>query len=223
MDFRPIAVNSIGYKLFWGAARVRMEEQMVRYGFVKHNQFGFTKGGRLDHNHFLLRYLVENTYDSRKKYHNNLIVVALDFKKAFDSVDRGKLIETLVKYKINPWLIDLVVKVYTGDRTVLRLGGKEAEIEVTSGIRQGCTSSTFFFKIITFVIIERLEEVGAPFVVNGININSQWYCDDSTIIANTIEAARTNIRVVRDVSRDLGLEINEDKSKVMIYKKDDPT
>ena len=54
LDFRPIAVNSIGYKLFWGTARARMEDQMVRHGFVKHNQFGFTKGGRLDYNHFLL-------------------------------------------------------------------------------------------------------------------------------------------------------------------------
>ena len=59
LDFRPIAVNSIGYKLFWGAARSRMEDHMIRYGFVKYNQFGFTKGGRLDYNHFLLRYLVE--------------------------------------------------------------------------------------------------------------------------------------------------------------------
>ena len=74
-------MNSIGYKLFWGAARTRMEDQMVRYGFVKHNQFGFTKGGRLDYNHFLLRYLVERTYDIKRKYYKNLIIVTLDFKK----------------------------------------------------------------------------------------------------------------------------------------------
>ena len=102
---------------------------------------------------------------------------------------------------------------------MLRLGGKEAEIEVTSGIRQGCTSSTFFFKIMTFVIIENLEEVGVPFEVDDIEIISQWYCDDSTIIANSVEAARTNIRIVRRISRELGLEINEDKSKILIYKK----
>ena len=218
-DFRPIAVNSIGYKLFWGAARVRMEEQMVRYGLVKFNQFGFTKGGRLDYNHFLLQFLVERTCDITRKYYKNLVVIALDFKKAFDSINRGKLIEILVKYRMNPLLIDLVSKIYTGDRTILRLGGKEAEIKVSSGIRQGCTSSTFFFKIITFVIMERLEEIGIPFEVDGIKINSLWYCDDSNLIANSVAAARTNIRIVKEVGRGLGLEINEDKSKALVFKK----
>ena len=95
---------------------------------------------------------------------------------------------------MNPLLIDLVVKIYTGDKTNLRLGGMEEEIEVSSGIRQGCTSSTFFFKIITFVIMERLQEVGVPFTVDGIEINSLWFCDDSNFVANSVEAARTNIK-----------------------------
>ena len=126
----------------------------------------------MDYNHFILQYLVERTYEIKRKYYNNLIVIALDFKKAFDSVDRGKLIETLTYYRMNPLLIELVTKIYTGERTKLRLGDKEAEIKVSSGIRQGCTSSTFFFKIITFIIMERLEEVGIPFKVDGFEINS---------------------------------------------------
>ena len=44
-DHRPIAVCSVGYKLFWAAARHRMEDQLIRYGLVKENQFGFTNGG----------------------------------------------------------------------------------------------------------------------------------------------------------------------------------
>ena len=211
-DFRPIAVNSIGYKLFWGVARVRMEEQMIRYGLVKFNQFGFTKGGRLDYYHFIQQFLVERTCDITRKYYNN-------FKKAFDSINRGKLIEILVKYRMNPLLIDLVSKIYTGDRTILRLGGKEEEIKVSSGIRQGCTSSTLFFKIITFVLMERLEEEGVLFEIDGIRINSLWFCDDSNLIANSVAAASTNIRIVKEVGRELGLEINEDKSKALVYKK----
>ena len=64
--------------------------------------------------------------------------------------------------------------------------------------------------ILTFVIMERLEEVGIPFEVDGIKLNSLWFCDDSSLIANSVASAITNIRIVREVSRDLGLEINED-------------
>ena len=87
----------------------------------------------------------------------------------------------------------------------------------SNGIRQGFTSSTFFFKIITFVIMERLEEVGVPFIVDGIEINSLWFCDDSNLVANSVEAARANIRIVKEVGRGLGLEINEGKSKALIF------
>ena len=71
----------------------------------------------MDFNHFILQFLVDRTYEIKRKYFNNLIIIALDFKKAFDSVDRGKLVETLVHYKMNPLLIELVTKVYTGDKT----------------------------------------------------------------------------------------------------------
>ena len=189
----------------------------MRYGLVKENQFGFTKGGRTDYNHFILQYLAERTRSIKRKYYKNLIIVAIDFKKAFDSVDRGKLVEVLVKYKIHPEVIDMMVKVYSGDKTFLRLGGKVAEVEVTSGIRQGCTASTLFFKIVTFIILERLEELGVMFEVEGILISSLWFCDDTTMIANSIEAARKNIKIIKEVGREFGLEINEGKSSALVY------
>merc|ERR1711888_562647 len=45
-DFRPIAVTSVGSKLYWGFLRDNMEEHLVRWGMVWDNQTGFTKGGR---------------------------------------------------------------------------------------------------------------------------------------------------------------------------------
>ena len=87
-------------------------------------------------------------------------MVALDFRKAYDSIDRGRLLEALVRYEINPGLIDLVARVYSGDEVVIRWGDREERIRVTSGIRQGCTASTTFFKLITYTIIEELEGRG---------------------------------------------------------------
>ena len=104
-------MSSVGYKLFWAAARQRMEAQLVRYGLVKENQFGFTTGGRTDYNLFVLQYVVDRSLAIKRKYYKNLVVVAIDFQKAFDSIDRGKLVEVMVKYKISPELINMMVKV----------------------------------------------------------------------------------------------------------------
>jgi len=46
-----------------------------------------------------------------------LIVIALDFKKAFDSIDRRRLIEIMIEYKINSYIIDLVAKIYSNETT----------------------------------------------------------------------------------------------------------
>ena len=89
-----------------------------------------------------------------------MFVIALDFKKAFDSVDRIKLIETLIEYKINPTVVDLIAKLYSEDRTVLSLGNWSKEIDVNSGIKQGCPMSTTLFKLVTYKIIRHMEERG---------------------------------------------------------------
>ena len=216
--FRPIAITSVGYKLYLGFLKDEIEDFILKNGWVRDNQIGFTKGGRMEYNHFILQYLVRKVMDSRRIGHKLLVLVALDFKKAYDSIDRGKLIETLVKFKINPLIINLVAKVYSGDTTIIRAGGKKAEIRVTSGIKQGCTASTVFFKLITYLIIGKLEEEGAMVEVGGIKLNSIWFADDSILAANSIEGARRNIKIVKDISRTFGLEINEKKSMVMVYK-----
>ena len=160
-EFRPIAITSVGYKLFFGIIKDSIEEHLINNNLIWENQIGFTTGGRLEFNLFILQYLVDATYKSKAKSCQKLIIVALDFKKAYDSIDRGKLIETLVKYKIHPHIINLIAKVYSGDETVVGLGGKEGRIKVTSGIRQGCTASTVLFKLITYIIIDNLHKEGS--------------------------------------------------------------
>ena len=44
-EFRPIAVTSVGYKLYWGYIREVIEEHIIKNGMEKYNQIGFTKEG----------------------------------------------------------------------------------------------------------------------------------------------------------------------------------
>ena len=69
-------------------------------------------------------------------------------------MNRKKLIEVLIKYKINLLIIDMIIQMYEGDITTIQLGKMKCKIEVTSGIRQGCAISTLLFKMITFTLIE---------------------------------------------------------------------
>ena len=65
-------------------------------------------------------------------------MVAIDFEKAFDSVDRVALIRALMYYKCDPRLIDVVLDLYVGDRIEIWQNGiLVGDTELTGEIRQG--------------------------------------------------------------------------------------
>ena len=105
----------------------------------------------------ILKFCIDKTFKDKKV----LYVTAVDFAKAYDSVKRDSLIKTLMDYKIHPNLIDIVTGTYIDDRTNIVTGGEtEMKMTVSSGIRQGCTASTTLFKLLTYVIIDRLQKGG---------------------------------------------------------------
>ena len=67
------------------------------------------------------------------------------------------MVQIVKELRIDIKIIDFIVRIYREDSTKIRLEkNKEIEIEVTSGIRPGCTASTVLFKLITYKIIEEM-------------------------------------------------------------------
>ena len=191
---------------------------MEKWGYNHDNQFGFTKGGKIEYSLYLLQYITNHAYDKHTKYYKNLYFSFIDFSKAYDSVSREMLIYTLKKYHIHERIIDKIVALYTNDETTIRLGNCEEKIRVTSGIRQGCALSTLLFKMITYCIIEELEEKGVMFRTEGMELNSVWVADDVTLISNSIINTEENVKILKEVAARYGLHINLKKSKVVQVK-----
>ena len=78
-----------------------------------------------------------------------LYVIAIDFSKAFDSIKRDTLIQVLKKYIIHPKIIDIIAHIYEKDKTQVYFNNMHQEdIDVASGIRQGCNCSSNLFLMI---------------------------------------------------------------------------
>ena len=81
-----------------------MEKHVAENKMTQDTQTGFTKGGRPEFNLFVLQHIAHKAFEPKCE-EEKLIYITLDFKKAYDSIDRTALIETLVHYKINSNLI----------------------------------------------------------------------------------------------------------------------
>ena len=118
-----------------GILREKIENHLKYNKINNELQAGFTSKRRATDNLFILKYCIEKSFKRKKP----LYVIAIDFQKAFDSIDRGKLIECMMKYKIDKQVIDIISDIYTKDNTKLYINNEiKAGIEITSGIGQGC-------------------------------------------------------------------------------------
>ena len=155
------------------------------------------------------------TYESKHTKHKSLYLAFINFKKAFDSINRKRLIEVLIRFEINPQIINLIVQMYEGDRTTIQLGNMSENIEVTGGIRQGCSISTLLFKLVTFTMIEDLKNQAESYRIRKYEDNSLWLADDATIIARDEETLLKTLKILEDTGRRNGLELSEEKTKIM--------
>ena len=73
----------------------------------------------------------------------------IDFKKAFDSIHRGKMMRILKAYGIPPNLLQAIEKMYTNTKAkVISPDGETEMFDITTGVLQGDTLAPFLFIIV---------------------------------------------------------------------------
>ena len=112
-----------------------------------------------------------------------------------------------MRYKVHPKIIDSIVNIYKEDKTKIKVGDTEIEMEITSGIRQGCTGSTVLFKLITYLIMEKLEEHNFGFINEKLKIGILFFADDGLLMAHSTEEAKNGLKTIIEISNEYGLTI----------------
>jgi len=106
---------------------------------------------------------------------------------------------------------------YKDDHTIIKLGSMTEKVEVTGGIRQGCSISTLLFKLVTFKIIEDLKNK-TRYRIGKFDDNSIWLADDATLVAENLEILKELLECLSTSGGEYGLQINEQKTKIMKIK-----
>lgn len=142
----------------------------------------------------------------------------IDYTKAFDCVRWRDMWLILGEMGIPRHLISMIKNLYDYNVAYVRLeSGLTDPFRVGQGVRQGCLLSPLLFNIYgEWIMRKALEGWNGGITLGGRKISNLRYADDTTIIASSEEELTELFQKIEDISKDVGLQINKNKTKVMI-------
>lgn len=217
-NYRGITLLNTGYKLLATIITARLREWIETNGVLKESQAGFRSGrGTRDHV-FVLNSLINNQL---KKKGGKLYTAFVDFKAAFDTVDRDLLLDKMEKMGVSGRLLKMIEKIYnTTTNEVITGEGVTRRFTTVRGVRQGCPiSPTLFSMFIEDMdeVWERKNEGGT--VIGGEKIFAMKFADDIVLVANEEDGLRSMLGSLEKYVERNKLTVNIDKTKILIFKK----
>ena len=168
---------------------------------------------------------------------NNLscIITFIDFKKAFDTIHRGKLLEILRAYGVPEKLVTAIAATYSQTWAKVRTPDGDTEpFQILAGVLQGDTLAPFLFIIaldyaLRCAISGREEELGFTLVkrasrrIPAKTMTDLDFADDIALVSNSAEQAGKLLSEVERQCQRIGLGLNAKKTKVMAVNVEDPS
>jgi hypothetical protein len=104
-------------------------------------QCGFRKGPSTNDQIFMLREIIEKTYEFNVDMHQLFI----DYKQAYDSINQQQMYKIMKEFGIPKKLINLIKMTLRRTMNKVQISGKLGDsFETTCGLRQGDALSTLF-------------------------------------------------------------------------------
>ncbi|KAJ4450607.1 hypothetical protein ANN_02033 [Periplaneta americana] len=185
-------------------------DDVLCVGMEEEEQAGFRKGRSCSDNVFIIKRLIEK----RREFNLPTYLLFVDFEKAFDRVNRAKLWAIMKERGYPHHLIKSIQSLYEETKIVIKADEKKSEeILINQGVRQGFYSR----KSIQDYKEGFGNRQGLEF--NGIH-QLLVYADDVNMLGENPQTIRENAEILLEASKEIGLEVNPEKTKYMIMSRD---
>ena len=179
------------------------------------NQIGFIKGHSTSDHIFLLRTVIDKIV---KRDKNKLYAAFIDFKKAYDTVDRELLFEHLKGLGINGPFLHNLKSMYASTKYSIKLtGGYTDSLESNLGLKQGCPLSRLLFNLYIDNMDKIFQTQCDPIRLQGTELNHFLYADDLVLLSRTPEGLQKCLNNLTDFAKRKGLTISTNKSKTLVF------
>ena len=221
-NYRGIALSAVAAKIANKLILNRIRPKIDKY--LRTNQNGFRPGRSTIAHILCLRRLIEGV----KRNNLKCIVIFIDFRKAFDSIHRGRMMTILKAYGIPGKLLTAINQMYTNTKArVLSPDGETEWFEILAGVLQGDTLAPYLFAIVLDYAmrkaLEGREDLGFELEKRRsrrhppVTITDTDFADDIALISEEIEQAQEMLTCVETETLRIGLHLNEKKTEVMAF------
>jgi len=177
-NYRGISLLSVTYKIFTNLLTRYIEPYVDEIS--GDYQCGFRKGRSTSDQIFCLIMILEKAHEYKVGIHQ----LYIDYKQAYDIINRAELVETMKEFGIPMKLVRLVRMTLTNTNSKVKIQRKQSLSFETIGLRQGDSLSTLLFNLCMEKIIRnvRINPGGTSF-----NRTRQClaYANDVVIMART--------------------------------------
>ena len=212
-NYRGLAIGAALAKLYSLILLGRLTEYIGKKELISVNQIGFMTCTS-DHI-FLLQTIIEKVVKKNKR---RLYAVFIDFKKAYDTVDRGKLFRRLQEVGINGIFFKNIKAMYENVSYKIKIkDGYLDPISSNLGLKQGCPLSPMMFNLYIDDIKDVFDSQCDPVTITDTKICHFLYADDLVIVSLSPEGLQRSLDKTSDYALKKSLTISIKKSKSMIF------
>ena len=212
-NWRPITLLNIDYKLLTKTLGQRLKT--VFPGLIHKDQNGFVPGGSI----FYSSHTIRDVLFYCKKENVDLILLALDYSKAFDSVDFQFIHKTFQIFNFGENFKKWIKIIYNGGKSCISNNGHISEcFDINRSTRQGDPISPLVFILcleILFITLRSDKNIhGIKIEKNEIKLTS--YADDATYFLKNKLSTELLLKTIEQFSKVSGLEVNRSKSECLL-------
>ena len=219
-NYRPISLLSIFYKLASCAISLRIEPAVTQ--IIGRQQKAYLKTNNIGSVLLNLINLIKHVNEKKK----SAIILLIDFRKAFDSIDHTFLHNTLNLLGFGPDIRGWIKLFLTNREAQILMGGHmSSPIKLEQGVPQGDVVSPFIFILMVEILLLKINYTKnlTGIIFATYEARSETFADDTTIFltrsAHNLTYAAKYIKAFHQIS---GLACNLDKTIVVpIGKKND--
>ncbi len=204
-NWRPITIGNISTRLYAKIWDNRLRQKVK----LDVRQKAFTPVDGCYENVKTIQQVIRTSQKKRRE----LNLLFLDLSKAFDTILHESIRMGLIRKGVPEDIQGVIFDLYRDAKTTISNGkGKTREININSGVKQGCPLSPLLFNIVMDELVDHLQTLNIGFTIENSKLCIMAFADDLVLVTDSYADMEVLINECEKFFDSKGLSVNAKKS-----------